>query len=227
MISEKKFSSSYTSFWDSLAPMLTPYVNKVNRDWTERFARSVPFLEPEADRGLTNEVAFKLFEYHSLGDKVNFNKAVLEVRKRLERIDPEVKEAKFSKHEAIHILSNFKEFSAFINECPSEMIFHPKLNGCGLLRFCEGDLQFGNSICEVKAGDRNFRGVDFRQILTYAALKYFQDDSCFTYLYLLNPRRGVFFKEKLDLITYAISGLTHIDFFNRMRKFLEGTEISK
>src|SRR6266404_7727905 len=86
------------------------------------------------------------------------------------------------------------------------MIVSPLFPGCGFVDESEGDLLVGNTLYEIKSADRNFRLVDFRQILVYLAL----NTSARTYdihnVGLINPRTGVYFEIKVDEFARSLSG---------------------
>src|SRR5690606_35885981 len=86
-------------------------------------------------------------------------------------------------------------------------ILRPKFSGCGLISECEGDLIEGTCLYEIKAGDRTFRVVDLRQLLTYSALAYAEGALSFSEIGIFNPRRGVAWRKSLEEVCYALSGL--------------------
>lgn len=67
-----------------------------------------------------------------------------------------------------------------------------RLAGCGEVEACYVDLLIGSAhIVEIKAVNRAFRGLDIRQLLTYAAISE-SLSSPVGHLGLLNPRLGTY-----------------------------------
>jgi hypothetical protein len=99
----------------------------------------------------------------------------------------------------------------------------PKFKGCGILANCEGDVLTKDTLFEVKAGDRNFRIPDLRQLLTYSALANEADELTFSKIGLLNPRTGAFWIRDLDVVCRAISGVRSFDVFGKIVETLTET----
>lgn len=95
------------------------------------------------------------------------------------------------------------------------------------MQSCTGDIQIGDTLVEVKAGNRNFRGPDIRQLLVYAALNFFSSGNMYKNICLVNPRTGKYVLYDLDEISYLLSGKTGLDLVNEILVFLLGYEISK
>ena len=231
MISIKKFVNDYNTFWNSLAPMIHQYIVQLNKVHKDSYGFPVTARD-NGDRGLLNETAFLMNRYFFQGyddiDKL-FNKAFDEALLKIERLEGGNVDKNINRDETIDIfrsLNNFilEEQAYYITD---NVTFSPAFKGCGFLTFCEGDFIIKNSLYEVKAGDRNFKGTDIRQILTYVCLNYISTGRLFEEVVLVNPRRSVFFKASTEDLSYSISGLTIRDFIQRVQEFLIGAEISK
>lgn len=102
-------------------------------------------------------------------------------------------------------------------------IFSPTFRGCGFVDSCQGDLLDGRYLCELKAGDRNFRITDLRQLLTYAALNHLAPVQPVTHLALVNPRKGVIYTDTFDAIAWAASGRSASDLVNAIVDVMSGS----
>ena len=86
-------------------------------------------------------------------------------------------------------------------------MLRPIFTGCGYVNASEGDVIFGETIYEIKTVDRQFRGSDIRQTITYAALNFAMGNFDIGYVGLFNPRRGQFCEFELDYVCGEISGV--------------------
>lgn len=107
------------------------------------------------------------------------------------------------------------------------MTVSPHFPGCGFVDESEGDLLIGNTLYEIKSADRNFRLVDFRQVLVYLAL----NTSARTYdirsVGLINPRTGDYFEIKVDEFARSISGKHSTELFSEVISFVSGGGVSR
>lgn len=227
MISERQFANNYNSFWDSLCPMLTSFVSRINKAELERFSLPIEMAsESTGDRGLINETAFILF---SMGDfeAKKFDHALNQAFEKISKLDEGriLKEAPIE--EVLELLVSYRKFLEIEKIDFNQVDFLVELKGCGFLDNCQGDFLYQNVLYESKCGDRNFRGSDLRQLLIYCALSYYETGIIHDFIGLVNARRGVRYTEKTDNVSYSISGLTAIDLFESIRVFLEGQRVSK
>jgi hypothetical protein len=177
--SETAFAQSYSSTWRLLAPATDLFVRKVNLMLREReFAPLTSTVLPER-RGFINETAFQFF--HIRRQMFNWNRprnelvsmAAEEAKatiSRIERIDPIdiPNPVGMEEDEILVIAERLQTF--FSRESKGQFQVQPKFPGCGIIDTCFGDVCFGDTLYEVKAGDRTFRSTDLRQLLIYAAL---------------------------------------------------------
>ena len=214
MISEHQFSTHYSSAWHTVAPLSDGFW-AVENMLVDRVMPPLPSRAPIGLRAVINETAFRAFcDLQSAAGIVGRHKAFDAVDKNAP--------------EAIAYISRFSstpriELHDFDEVCKKEAralsfrllhyfpeqtatLLRPKFSGCGLLSNCEGDLIEGDCLYEIKAGDRGFRIVDLRQLLTYAALAYASRSLTFTYIGLFNPRTGVAWRKSLEDVCQAISG---------------------
>lgn len=106
-------------------------------------------------------------------------------------------------------------------------VLRPRFAGCGLLSACEGDVIAGPCLYEVKAGDRAFRLVDLKQLLTYSTLAFASGRLSFTHIGLFNPRRGVAWSQSLETVCLTISGQKMNDMFSALVEQFAGASASR
>ena len=83
------------------------------------------------------------------------------------------------------------------------------------------------TLFEVKTVDRSFRGVDLRQLLTYAALNFASREREISTLGLVNPRRGVFFEMPVGDLCLDIAGRSSESLFAMIIQVLSSGELSR
>jgi hypothetical protein len=95
-----------------------------------------------------------------------------------------------------------------------KVTFEPNFAGCGFLNPCVGDVLIGQELYEVKAGNRQFRSTDLRQLMTYCALNYAAGTHAITKAGCINPRRGTYFVLDLDAIAHEMAGKSSSELFS-------------
>ena len=214
LITEKRFASSYQSFWNGLIPMATRYVRRRNLQ-LDRFETPLE-SELAENRGVINELAYRLY---SEG---------LAQGKRVRDLGQDVVER--ATVAALDFIQRFREYSRAPVEWPSASAIvearslairmelfvsamtprnievAPVFTGCGWLDECAGDLLLDDVLCELKAGGNRFRSRDLRQVLIYAALNSQSRQYSVRAVCLVNPRLGVFLQEELERLCYEVAG---------------------
>lgn len=84
--------------------------------------------------------------------------------------------------------------------------FQPTFAGCGIVETCQGDVLVGKTLIEVKAGARNYRSIDLRQLLTYCALNFASKTRDISSICLVNPRRGLYIVKTIDEVCASMAG---------------------
>jgi hypothetical protein len=79
----------------------------------------------------------------------------------------------------------------FTADATGEVVPEPVFPGCGFIDTCRGDVLVCKTLFEVKAGDRLFRSIDVRQLVTYAALNLVSRQHKIHKVGLFNPRVGI------------------------------------
>lgn len=196
MNSTRRLIESSSSFWRELAPMLPNYVKHVNMGGYDRHD---PPIRRDTDRSrhfLINELAFKCFAGRvspSTSEAENiYTKLQAKWRARLASntaIDQPL--SSLERNDLSELVSRLLIYKRDIDDSPAE--FEKIVPAFGRLENIEIDILTGRSIFEVKAGERPFRSIDFRQLILAAAVL----ESPRPNIALINPREGVVWTDNL------------------------------
>jgi hypothetical protein len=235
VISEHQFSIHYTSIWKSITPLADGFWTIENL-MTDRIA---PPLQPKAPKGMRaviNETAFRTFcSLHASEKPISRGEVLTALDEKI--------------HESISYVGRFSSAPKLVpqdinDECRREAgtlvlrLLHyfpgrdattlrPTFSGCGIISACEGDVIQGSCLYEIKAGNRPFRVVDLRQLLTYSALAYANGTLSFTDIGLFNPRTGVAWRKSLEDVSHALSGLRLHDTLSTLVEQFSGASVSR
>ena len=192
------------------------------------FARLVASLAPPAERGVINEAAFLLFKRSiSSGSPDYFSEeavaeAIEKAMKKNERL-PRSISANFepmstlAPYECSSIAQNlYLHFRAEV----APVIVNPTFPGCGWVSDAEADILCGTTLYEVKAGDRQFRLSDLRQLLTYCALNFSAKSHDIIDVSLINPRSGIIIKDSLDKLCWRTAGTSAVSVMSEIVSFI-------
>lgn len=237
MISEKKFANDYNSFWNALTPTMSQFVLRMNKNAIS-FKKPIKVITSQENRGFLNETAFNVSAQRNLAlingldfkvDEDTFQTSKQQAWSKVSQgsIDAEPSLGPLSILEVKELYESLETFLEKYRKSRSEICFKPVFKGCGFLDPCEGDFTIDNILFEVKAGNRNFRGQDLRQLLIYMALNTYTNGFLYSSLGLVNPRLGKFVVYDVDEISYLLSGKTGLDLVNEIVIFLLGYGISK
>jgi len=232
MISERKMANSYVSFWNQLLPTADTFVRQINIA-SERFYSHVPAVTKDRDkRAVINELAFRLFKATVDGDEITPElKGAIEseVRDYIEDlIRANVKIPPLSNEEVEESERISKSLSMYFAMSDlSALIFWPLFKGCGRISACRGDIIDGNKLIEVKAGDRNFKVTDIRQLMIYMALNFSSGQYPIKEMALVNPRTGFKYECDIDILIEFSSGRKAVDVFADIVDFISAETISK
>jgi hypothetical protein len=240
MISETNFASHFTSVWKGLAPTSELFVRKINSRLYEReFPRMASSVAP-ARRALVNETAFRFFV--RCGARVfpvlppdlppeQIYASMLEARTFVAQLDKaninQIHELNaIEKSESLDQATRLCGFFSRISRGKT-ITYYPAFRGCGVVDSCQGDVLVGNKLYEVKAGDRNFRSPDIRQLLVYAALDFEAKSSTFEVVGLFNPRSGISVEMQLDDLCFEVSGKASSDLLADIVRAISSGEMSR
>ena len=211
-----------------MLPRGDAFLRRVNGTYTQYSSEICSLSHADRDRrSIINELGFRLFleiwekrditnqQIHDLANDVK--KYISEIARREDDVilmPPSAEEIRESKDIAKSISKFFSRFKG------DPLLFWPEFPGCGIIQKCKGDILKGNTLIEVKAGDRTFRITDLRQVLTYCCLSFASRKYDLCSVILLNPRRGVFYETSIDELVKACAGVSAIDFFTDMVAFI-------
>ncbi|WPO43337.1 hypothetical protein [Tardiphaga sp. 42S5] len=123
-------------------------------------------------------------------------------------------------------LRRFRSFFRILGEGrPIET--KPQFSGCGIIDSCEGDVYFDGQLFEIKAGDRNIRSVDLRQLLVYSALNFAEKKRKIERVGLFNPRIGTYFSSTIEELCIEISGRSAIEMLSELVRIFSSGDISR
>ena len=108
-----------------------------------------------------------------------------------------------------------------------EVIFEPEFSGCGFVDFSVGDILIGEELYEVKAGERQFRSTDVRQLLTYCALNFAAKRYSIKKAGCVNPRRGTYFSFDVNALAFEMSGKSSTELLAEIVYYMSNSGISR
>ncbi len=237
MTSETTFSHSFSSTWRLLAPATDLFVRKVNSMLREReFAPLISTVLPER-RGFINEAAFQFFRIRrewfnwTLPRSELISMAAAAAKATICRIEginlsdiPDLDGAE--EDELILIGERLQMFFSRVSNGRGLQV-QPLFPGCGIIDTCVGDVRFGDTLYEVKAGERTFRSMDLRQLLIYAALCKSAKLEPLRNVGLLNPRTGVSFCTGLDNLCLEVSGTRSEELLTEIVRVISSGDTSR
>lgn len=233
LISESFFCSHYASIWRSLTPSMEDCVRRYNLSEYDRTWAPLPSSTDASRRGLINEAAFIFFCERRLTPRDEltqhwkpFMEQAFEASTSFLQA-PAHNATDTELREALAIAVRLQTYFSSSMSGQGELLISPQFAGCGIVGTCRGDVVKGSILHEVKAGDRNFRSIDFRQLLLYASLQFAKDRSIFSHISLVNPRTGITIRADTDTFTRDCSGLAPSELFERILDALSANLVSE
>ena len=241
MISEKQFSEQFSGFWNQYLPLLTPQViAQMNVSGTPMpdsrgfVAKPLAATEESANNDLVADTGFGIFtaaiqagkSVHSIRNGALLKQITESAFERIKRLRSPEGKAKM-KHlrgtdDSMELAVRLEDF--FEGEGPDDTVIQPRFKGCGILDSCYGDLFMGRTLYEVKCVERNLRGIDIRQVLTYCALNYQSQQFEIEEVCIVNPRRGISFTFDIEALAQKVSGKNSAELFHQIGDFLMNFE---
>ncbi|MBW1613148.1 MAG: hypothetical protein JRJ57_04065 [Deltaproteobacteria bacterium] len=232
MISERKFSNSFSSFWNELLPTADSFVRRMNLS-LERYCLPIESrFEVNRDRrSVINELSFRFFMSLARGKKLSASdkmKISFEVSHYIERLAPNINiDQPISKEEIEESESLSSALTQYFSKDElNKLWFWPDFRGCGRINSCKGDIITGDKLVEVKAGDRRFRITDVRQVITYLSLNSISKQYDIQHIALVNPRKGLFFETTVEILIEDCSQRKPVDVFGDIVDFLSSEVVS-
>lgn len=230
MISEISFATQRASLWHILAPSSERFVRRINLN-VERYDFEHELADAPARRGFLNEIAFQCARLKLTTNTSAVEEATRTARENFRQLDRSKNESAELTSEEVRTVAVIEEsLVAFVQKrtTPStSVIFEPAFPGCGLLNASFGDLLIDDTLYEVKAGDRQFRSTDLRQLITYCAMNFSAKKYQIIKAGFVNPRRGIYFVLDLDTIANEIAGKSSAELFSDIIYFLSDSGISR
>lgn len=243
MISEVALCHHHSSFWRTITPTMDVFVRRINTGFYDREFTPMTSATVPTRRGFINEIAFVTFCRAvrggiEIGSPVSrpysvSRPEVIEscntVRKRVreaERHDDGVDDP--TDDEFRDVSEQVRRLSlVFLNTPLDRILPEPSFPGCGVLDSCQGDILVGDVLYEIKAGDRSFRSIDFRQLMTYAALNHLASKYVINGIGLFNPRVGIRAEMTLEELCEQVSGKDSASTLTEIAVALSSGEISR
>jgi hypothetical protein len=233
--SETGFALHHTSTWRTLAPTIDLLVREVN---LELYRREFPIMKSAVAahrRGLINEIAFNVFcSSLALDDTLIWSDnivsgAVRHASRKIAALDkiPIEQVNPPNEIELNDCIQQVKRLRAFFLDVRDTIEVLPKFPGAGFIETCEGDVYSDGTLFEIKAGHRPYKSVDFKQLLTYAALNYASASRPLDRIGLFNPRMGTSFVAGLDVIAAEISGCSSVELLQEIIRVISSGDVSR
>lgn len=238
MISEVVFAREFSSFWRVATPTMEGFVRRLNSGLYDRDYGPLRAATAANRRSFVNEVAFELFcirasvsesgeSRPSLTESLDLAVAIVRKANVLMSRDGDYVTGltQFERDdvaEQVHRLSQRLAASS-----TRSIVVKPAFPGCGIVDTCHGDVLAGDILFEVKAGDRPFRSIDVRQLLTYLALNYMSRRYVIRSVGLVNPRVGVSVEMATGELCYGASGRDVPDLLEAIAYGISSGEISR
>ena len=217
MIDARRFATAYNSFWQYAAPTLDLFVRRANLDGYRRWDAPLEKAAAGDRQALVAEFAFSEF----LVERGIENGIIADMpdHEKYARVWSEAKgalrpyaaqgldvETELTEDERGYGRRLTQRLSRFFANRPDILTMRPCFPGCGYIDMSVGDLMAGSTLFEVKSVDRMMRGIDLRQLLTYAALNSSAKKFDLAKIGIVNPRRGISAEFDLEEICLGISG---------------------
>jgi len=232
MISERKFSNSFLSFWNELLPTADSFVRRMNLSLDRYCQPTESMVLTDRDRrSVINELSFRLFMNLSKGKKLSSNEKLelsIKVSNYIEKLAPNINIVlPISQEELNEAESLSSSLTAYFSSREIRVLkFWPAFRGCGRIHACKGDIISNHKLIEVKAGDRHFRITDIRQLITYLSLNSISKQYVIEKIALVNPRNGLSFETTVEFLIEDCSRRKPVDVFGDIIDFLSTEVIS-
>lgn len=230
MITEKRFAELHHAFWTELLPMAEHFVRTTNLGLA-RYCQALHTATPAHFHGVINELGFRLFTLANERSCSPGSFEKLELEEQLSEAMQFI--SSFRQHgrgqldrpgesgvrDSVELAERTLEF--FRNAAPGQLLVtRPPFRGCGWVSECEGDVLANRVLYEVKAGDRKFRTIDIKQVLTYCALSFAAKEQTIEQVCLLNPRTGLYLSEPVEALCQGLSGRSAAEVLGEIVEYL-------
>ena len=223
LITAKDFAGQ-SSVWRQVLPMLDRVVRWLNTQQSSLGGAVVSFGENQR-HALIAETAFRAAAAGFSSNEAAVGSFELAARDAL-RLLPRGEFAGDGltyneRREAVKVCGKILRYVATL---PEATFFSP-VPGCGVVLGAYCDIKSGSELVEVKAVTRPFRGLDLRQLITYATMYYAKGETI-THLTLLNPRRARYVTMSVETITQGASGRSAVEAMQDLVTAMVGLQVS-
>jgi hypothetical protein len=235
-------ASGFSSFWQSVAPLGDAFVRELNTRYASAFAQPLRGRGSPQLRGFTNEMAFLGFrasrergiDVWAAWERAEFvDELRMEALQRVEALTRSAGGEEPGRAEVAEARAVAERLERFFERRGGILTFSPHFPGCGVIEPCEGDVLAGDTLFEVKAGERKFRANDLRQLLVYCALSRAAnigrtmagrtaDQPRIHRVGLLNPREGLVFEDALSEVAALLGCASEAALLDGIVEFAAG-----
>lgn len=211
------------------------YVRRINLELMERMFAPMGHETIPSRRGFINEIAFEMFaadlsgQYSSRPDMesncISVARTLIQQLDNIESThipDPTPLEMDDARTQ-VYRLNSFVQLVAQGRHIETK----PAFSGCGIISSCQGDIYVGDELFEIKAGDRNLRSLDLRQLMVYSALNHAEKKRTIKRVGVFNPRVGMHFSTTIDELCAEVSGKSATEALAEMVHIFSGADISR
>jgi hypothetical protein len=215
--------------------MCDRFVRRVNQGLLDRLWPPMASTIASNRRGLVNEVAFQVFasEVRAQAAGVaaqDLNSIVQTVAQRLAKFDQSHSDlgVELEEDERNDVAQQLHRLRLlFPTTVDVVTIVEPRFSGCGFLDSCNGDVLRGQTLYEIKAGERPLRSIDLRQVVTYAALNHVGRTYHISEVSIVNLRSGLALTLDLETLAQQTSGLHPGELFDLIAYSLSSGDMSR
>jgi hypothetical protein len=212
MISAETFAARST-LWHGVAPSLDQYVRWMNQN-VSGLGRGV--LQASESRPDVTAVLGAIWA--SRPDLTRDDLAALTLKKPSGNVRP----SEFL--EAGLIAQNILRYPSIVDG--SLLSWEHRLAGCGEIEACHVDLLIDSvHLVEIKAVSRAFRGLDLRQLLTYAAVSESLSRPV-ERVGLINPRRGTFLTWDVSQLALDLGSPSYVELMASLQMQMSASLVS-
>jgi hypothetical protein len=236
MISDKRFATSFFSFWRDLMPLSVKSLQNLEH---ERF--DTPLASQAAPKSPVEEtrpgedqrqVDFSV-KYASLqlfSASVKGKLQLTSKRLPVKAVREICHNDEFNRIECAQAVEIARRLTTFFRRLKPKrrLVVHPQFPGCGFLAATEGDILSGETLFVVSVGQKPIFSIDdLRLLIVHAALNNWAGKFEVTQLGLLNPRLGVFLTLPIDRLIPTVSGKHSSELFAELSDFITSAGVSQ
>lgn len=199
MISAERFAQIAGSYWKTQFPRLEHFV-RVSNMAVQSFAPPITLRSDHDRHAVISEAAFVMWKSEREGQPLGPQAAFTEASARLavvwDQVDYSPRLQGDETDDVTALLQNIQALER--TRHLTDLLIEPQLPGCGVVSGGRPDFrgvvtvkgEIKTVIGELKTVQRNFRSVDYRQVIAYVVLNYAATHEVLDYLWLANPMRG-------------------------------------